>query len=81
MDQIGLVHKVMSYSLHPLFLFYFFFTLGHDFLICWITFHFQEFQSVVIGKKNKNRFGSKSHPSALFSSVQIVFISDMLHFI
>ena len=26
-----------------------FYTLGHDFFICWITFHFQEFQSEAIG--------------------------------
>ena len=29
------------------------FTLGHNFFICWITSHFQEFQSAVIGKKIK----------------------------
>ena len=27
--------------------------LGHDFFICWITLHFQEFQSAAIGKKIK----------------------------
>ena len=27
--------------------------LGHDFFICWITSHFQEFQSAAIGKKIK----------------------------
>ena len=29
------------------------FTLGHDFFICWMTSHFQEFQSVGIRKKIK----------------------------
>ena len=28
-------------------------SLGHDFFICWITSHFQEFQSAAIGKKIK----------------------------
>ena len=27
------------------------FRLGHIFFICWITFHFKEFQSAAIGKK------------------------------
>lgn len=28
--------------------------LGHSYFVCWITFHFEEFQSAVIGEKNKN---------------------------
>ena len=31
----------------------FFLVLGHDFFICWITLHFQEFQSAAIRKKIK----------------------------
>ena len=29
------------------------FVLGHNFFICWITFHFEEFQSAAIGKNKK----------------------------
>ena len=30
------------------------FILVESFFICWITFHFQVFQSAAIGEKNKN---------------------------
>ena len=26
-----------------------------ELFICWVTFHFQEYQSAAIGKKNKNK--------------------------
>ena len=56
-----------------------FHALGNSFFICWITFHFEEFQSAAIGKKIKIKMEVRSKIYDLFIYRSELFILIKYH--